>query len=198
MLTDHLAIRWMNKRFGVNIPEDTLFDSNRFEDVLNAALPPKRRISKDEFWKIYVNEFLPSHEWNSEVVPMKGAQKIVRELSRIGENWVVTARCSVGLPVLRGLCDRFFSADIKGIHCVWKKLENGEIVLDQSKRDFIIEMMTPCSFFVDDNPKEVERVHKTIPTYLFDPRGVHKHRREFNRISCLSEIRVDWPPVGHA
>lgn len=196
--TNHLSVRYINARYGACIPEDTVFDGNRFEDALNEHLPPNMQVTRDDFYRDFNDNFLVSQEWHDAAEPTEGSREFVKDLSKLGKCWIVTARCCDCRHIVKSLCDRYFSGLIHGMHFVWNRVSADVFEQNETKLSFISRMITPRSFFVDDNPNEIERVKKSLPAYLFDPRGVHVNKGDFKRIKKFSEIKVHWPPIGHA
>lgn len=159
--------------YGVRLPDDLYLCGNTLWKIVNSYLPPERQIPHDQFYEDWAEKFLISHEVHSKVTTMNRADVHIPRLASKYNLWIVTARQEGGLSVVTRLCQRLFGQHIQGIHFVWRRLSKNEFKLIMSKKDFIASFPGEKVAFFDDNPGEVREVQSILPTFLFDPFGLH-------------------------
>lgn len=146
---------------------------------------PSCRLSEDDVFLHFGNNFLTSIEWHKEVLPLDGMCEVVSRLASKYTIWTVTARQKCSLPAIEYLLDKYIPGCISGIHCVWDYVDGKYQSVD--KREFISNVPGEKIAFFDDSKGEILKMQETIPSYLFDPSGLHDSDQSIN-----NRIRSWW------
>lgn len=179
--TDQMQRDFILKEYGVNLPRDVYLCGNSLCEIVNSFLPPDRQVEKHQFYDHWCNNLVMSHKLHEPVKPIPGVMEYLPRIARRYDSWVVTARVLSGRSVAEKLCLKFFGDAISGMHFVWSNGESKTRV-ERSKKDFIANFSGHKVAFFDDNPGEIRKVQGVIPSFLFDPLGIHKEERDIPHV----------------
>ncbi len=179
---------YINQKYNINIITLEYSHGDKLEDLINQYLSHEDKVTRAYVYEDLAKNFLTSIDWHKEVKPFEDMPEVMKELSQKYRIMTVTARQKTSINSIQYLIDKFIPDCIEEIHCVWEHLGNGEFK-ENSKRDFILNHKGEKIGFFDDSPKEILRLHDAIPSYLFDPTGLHDSNLEIeNRIRSWKEI----------
>ncbi len=183
-------VSYVNKHYGVeSVPSDYL-NNPPIHEVINKYYPSDKHVDGEFVWKDLADNFLTSIEWHKDVQPLPDMPEVIKELSKKYRLITVTARHTGGVDVIQHLLNQHAPDCVSQIHCVHEPQGNGSFK-KVTKREFIESLRGNHVAFFDDAPKEIERVHDLVPSYLFDPAGLHDHRVDI-------KLRVrSWREIGN-
>ncbi len=179
------AVAYINKKYGINTTEEDHGDNDSLLEVIKKH-DENLNVSFDEAYLDIGHNFHASIEVQKNIPLMEGAKEIIPWLSEKYHLWIVTARQKVGLTAINHILDEYFPGCFQGVHCVWDYID-GIGYSESSKKDFILSIPGERVAFIDDSPKEIQRIENIIPTYLFDPKGAYSSY-EGNKVSSWQEI----------
>ena len=179
--------KYLNERWGVNLVPTDYPDGSYYEDTLNKYLADDKKVTREEVYDDLVENFLKSREWHEQILPMEGMQEVMNALAKKHTLWTVTARQWGGIEMIRYMLDKHIPSCITNIHCVWTNKD--KVFTSVSKRNFIESIEGEKIGFIDDSPHEVQQIQDLIPSYLFDPKGIHDgNAKIINRVRSWEEI----------
>jgi 5'(3')-deoxyribonucleotidase len=189
MLVDTLqsTVDFINHYYGTKIQvEDIAGRGSELELVIQEhkkGKPPTR----DEFYRLFGAEYLPSPRWHKDVRPMPHADKILSLLAKKYEIHIVTARQSHGKNVIEDLVEDHFNGCVDYTHCVWTR-DNKDEFVKTAKSSYIEQVDGIKIAFFDDSPHEVHDVSRVIPSFLFDPSNHFPDFSPSGKVTSWKEI----------
>ena len=165
-------VAYVNKRYGIRTTLSDHIGRNHTLDSLVRERCPGLHFTRDEFYGDLAENFLTSVDWHKDVPPMDGMTAIAPLLAEKYTLMTVTARQKSGIDVIKYLLDAHIPKCISEIHCVYEKAADGTFK-ETSKKDFILSVSGEKIAFFDDTPEEIISMGDTVPSYLYDPDGLH-------------------------
>ncbi len=187
--TLEIHIQYINQKYGIRTVESDYLDNPDLSLVINKYLPDKNtHFTKDYVYQDISKNLMESIDWHKKVEPFQDMPEIVKDLYKKYEMITVTARPTNSITVIKQLIKQHIPGCIENVHCVHELLEDGTFKV-LPKKDFILNHPGEKIGFFDDSPKEILRVHDVIPSYLFDPTGLHDSNSDIeNRIRSWKQI----------
>ncbi|MEN9621915.1 MAG: 5 nucleotidase, deoxy (Pyrimidine), cytosolic type protein [Candidatus Parcubacteria bacterium] len=179
---------YINKRYGIHSVASDYVNNPRFNKIINRYLGGEVT-NEDDVYLDFAENFLRCHETHQGVEPLPGVTTVLPRLAERYELWTVTARQTIGLPVILGLLDTHVPNCISGVHCVWE-YTGDKVFKERSKRDFIARFEGDKVAFVDDSVPEILNVQEILPSFLFDPHGVN------DSVTGISNRVRSWQEIG--
>ena len=169
-----LAI-YMNGRFGINSKTSDYVNNQPLHIVLRTYISN-------------IENYQTSIKWHEDMLPMEDMCETMYKLAKKYLLWTVTSREKTSVKTIRYLLDKHIPGCITGIHCVYEHRGSG-VFNEVSKRDFIQSVSGEKIAFFDDSPSEILKTQDIIPSYLFDPDGLHDDIGQItNRVKNWKEI----------
>lgn len=186
--TFQIHIEYINQKYHIETVESDYIGNPHLDLVINKYLPKNKHVSYGFVYEDIGKNLLGSVDWHNKVKPMKDMVTVVKNLSKKYDIITVTARQKSSLNVIEYLINKYIPECISDIHCVWEHLGSGKFK-EYSKKEFILNHQGEKVGFFDDSPKEILPLCDHLPSYLFDPKGLHDENKQIkNRVRSWKEI----------
>jgi hypothetical protein len=186
-ITLPLLVSYINKKYGIKTTLNEYLDNNDSLDKIIQEHLPGVLIGYNDIYKDVGENFHASLNWHSDVEPMPHMSEVMKGLKEKYNLYTVTSRQKVGIGVIQYILDKYIPGCITGVHCVWH-YDKTDGFIANPKRNFIENTPGENIAFFDDSPKEIKKVEDIIPSYLFDPNGLHKDSETKNRVASWEQI----------
>jgi hypothetical protein len=180
------VFEYISKEYGVKLDDNKYYSGNLMFNIVSKFLQGEY-LDYEKFWKAYARDFLCSIEYHKKVEPFPDMVHVLTELSKKYEIHISTARQEVSKPTVEYLINKYIPNIISNIHHVWK-IENN-VYKPYYKHEYIQDLHGEKVGFIDDNPGEIKSCMDIIPSFLFDPNGLHIDEKSYKRISSWMEIQ---------
>ena len=184
---------YLNLRYGISTTVDDFIEHPSLETVVNRYLIPpggdkSKLLTRDFVYHDVAVNLLESREWHEKADPIDGFVEVVQTISDRVNILIVSARHEGSIPVMWETLERYgIHQHIADMRCVWKHVQ-GEEYVGSSKRDIFQSLPGTHLGFFDDSPREVARVCDIVPSYLYDPKRLHRQKEGLSFFESLYQI----------
>ncbi len=183
--TDPAIVAYINKRWEINSKQSDYLDNGGFHKIVQ-KYTGNSLITFEDVYGDYRKNFVTSFYWHENVEPMKDMSKVVYQLSKKYKFLVATMRNEEGNTIIKTLLEKFIPGTVDYVHHVLRRNDVG--YQEFSKRDFILSLSGNRIGFIDDSTREILGVKDIIPSYLFDPNGLHDSIDGAHKVTGWKEI----------